>query len=267
MDDFLLFALLGGAATALFTAPVGCFVVWRRMAFFSDALAHSTILGIAIGLMAGLPMMAGMLGVAVLVALLMLWLERTAFLPQDALLGILTNVLLALGVIAVSLAQVSQVQIYDYLFGDILTITEDDLLLLGGMAVVVPVLLAWQWNKLLLVTMHPDLAAAEGVKVTEARLFFMLLMTVVVAAGVHFMGVLLVSALLIIPAASARSFSHSPVGMAVGSAIVSLMAVAVGIKAAFQYDLPVSPAIAATAGVFFMASLLVRGLRGRGAAL
>lgn len=259
IDELLLLALAGGLATALFTAPVGCFVVWRRMAFYGDALAHSTILGIAISLLFTLSTMAGVLIVALLVAALMLAMERVSALSPDTLLGVLTHSLLALGILALAFTDATQVRIYEFLFGDILAIGWQDVWLLLGVAVLVWGVLLPQWQKMLLATLHPDLAAAEGVPVARCRFIFMLLLTLVVAAGVHFMGVLMVSALLVIPPAVARCFSRSPGAMFAGAVLVSLLAVAAGIFGAFAYDLPAAPAIAAAAGVLFLLGLVLSG--------
>ncbi|HSR70742.1 MAG TPA: iron chelate uptake ABC transporter family permease subunit, partial [Kiloniellales bacterium] len=209
-EDFFLRALAAGCGVALVAGPLGCLVVWRRMAYFGATLAHSALLGIALGLLLGVDPMLGIAASSVAVALLVVALQRQRQIASDTLLGLLAHSGLALGLIALGFLPAVRVDLMGYLFGDVLAVNWADLLWiwLGG-AVVLGCLVAL-WRPLLNTTLNEELARAEGVPVALAEIAFMLLLAVVIAIAMKVVGVLLIVSLLIVPAAAARPFAGTP---------------------------------------------------------
>lgn len=260
MDDFIWRALLGGLGLAAVSGPLGSFVVWRRMAFFGDALAHSALLGIALGFLFRVNLTAGVVGVCVLLALLLTALQGRTRLAGDTILGIFAHSSLAFGLVVVSFMDRLRVDLISFLFGDILAVTPLDLAWIYGAGIVVLGVLAWLWQPLLSLTVHEDLARVEGVPAERVRLAFVLLMAIVVAIAMKIVGVLLITALLIIPAAAARNFARSPEQMAAFAALAGALAVTVGLAASLVLDTPSGPSIVAASAILFALSLAGRRL-------
>ncbi len=250
-DPFILRALAAGVGIALIAGPLGCFVVWRRMAYFGDSLAHSALLGIALGLLTGINTSVGTILVCSAFALILLWLQHTRILATDTLLGILAHAALSIGMVAISFAGNQQFDLHSYLFGDILTVRLDDLYWIFGGGIIVLLLLWRNWLSLTLMTIHEDLAKAEGVRTFWVNLMLMLLMTIVVAVSIRIVGILLITSLLAIPAATARQWVRSPEAMAVLSAVFGLFAVFGGIFGSAYLDTPTGPTIVTAATVMF----------------
>ena len=256
IDDFLLRAAIGGIGLALVAGPIGCFVVWRRMAYFGDSLAHSALLGIALGFLLGIDPTLGVAATAVTAALLMAGLQLKERLASDTLLGILSHGGLAFGLIAIGLTQGLRTDLFAYLFGDVLAIDGSDLawIWIGGGAALTG--LALIWRPLLALTVHEELARAEGKKVALAKLAYLLLIALMVAVAMKIVGVLLVTALLIIPAAAARALARSPEGMAALAALMGIVAVLLGLGASWWLDTPSGPSIVAAATLLFFVTAL-----------
>ena len=255
MPDFLLLALLAGLGVALMAGPLGSFAVWRRMAYFGDTLAHSALLGVTFGLLLQINLnIAVALGCLVL-ALLLVALQQNRFLATDTLLGILSHSTLALGLVTVSLFSDNRVDLLAYLFGDILSVTLTDVMTVWIIAAVVIGLLLRIWRPLLAITVHEELARVEGIPVTAVRTGLMLLMALVIAIAMKVVGVLLITALLIIPAAASRRLTHTPEHMAVGASLLAGLAVALGLAASLWWDSPPGPSIVLAATVFFILTL------------
>ena len=258
MDDFIINALLAGIALALVAGPLGCVVVWRRMAYFGDTLAHAALLGVALAVSANLLPQVGVALVGIGLAVLLFWLEKQREISTDTLLGILSHTALALGLIVLSVIQreSSGIDLMAYLFGDILAINRNQLgwMYLGVLAIT----LAWWklWPGLLSISVHEELARTDGVPVAALRFAFMLMLALVIAVAINVVGILLVTALLIIPAASARLFSRTPVQMALLSMLFATFAVISGLGSSLQWDVPAGPMIVVMAAiVFFIARL------------
>ncbi|MEN2975827.1 metal ABC transporter permease [Tistrella bauzanensis] len=250
-DAFLLRALAGGIGLALVMGPLGCFVVWRRMAYFGDTLAHSALLGITLGTVTGLGYGPGIVVACLSVAILLVVLKRRQPLAEDTLLGILAHSALSLGLVAMALAGNPRVDMMAYLFGDILAIDTGDLwsIWLGGAGVLAA--LALLWRRLLAITVDEDLARVEGVPVLVVQLAFMGLIALVIALAMKIVGVLLVTSLLVIPAAAARRLAATPEAMAAAAAGLGAVAVTLGLGASMVWDLPSGPAVVVTAAVIF----------------
>ncbi len=259
LDTFILYALAAGVGVALVAAPLGCFVVWRGLAFFGDALAHSALLGLAFGIALGVAPGAAVLAFAVLFALALAGLERFGPLASDTLLGILAPSLLAAGMAAAALLPGGRLDLLGALFGDVLAVGPVDLAWIYGGGLVVLASLAWLWRPLIAATADADVAAVEGIAVGRLNLSLLLLLALTVALAVKVVGVLLIGALLVIPAATARSLARSPEGMAGIAAATGALAVVLGLAASFAWDLPAGPAIVLAAALLFALSLAASG--------
>jgi zinc transport system permease protein len=261
LDDFFTRALLAGIGIALIAGPLGCFVVWRRMAYFGDTMAHSALLGVAMSLLFSVNIMVGVFGVAALVALALMALERRRTLPSDALLGILSHSALAVGLVAVSFMTWLRFDLNGLLFGDILSVTAADLSIIYGGGMLILVALVRLWSPLLADTVNHEIAEAEGMKPQRARIAFMFLVASVIAIAMKIVGIMLITALLIIPAAAARRFAKTPEMMALMAAAAGCLAVAGGLFGSLKFDTPSGPSIVVAALGLFLLSLLPFGER------
>lgn len=256
MADFILRALAAGLLLAAAAGPLGCFVVWRRMAYFGDTLAHSALLGIAFGLLFDINMQLAVVAGCCVIAVLLVLMERNKSLASDTLLGILAHSSLALGLVLLSFTSV-QIDYQAYLFGDLLTVSAAELWWIAGGSLLALATLTVFWNRLLAITLHQELAQVEGLAVTRLRLMLMLVMAIVVAASMNVVGVLLITSLLIIPPATARHFARSPEQMAAGAAFVGALAVCGGIGASAFSDAPAGPSIVVMAALLFLFSAAI----------
>ncbi len=254
LDDFFVRALVAGIGLALVVGPLGCFVVWRRMAYFGDTMAHSALLGVALALLLDVSIIASAFVVAVLVSLALLALQNRNALPPDALLGILSHSTLALGLVIVAFMTWIRIDLMGFLFGDILAVTSLDIAVIYGGGAVILGTLALIWRPLLASTISAELAQADGFRPAQAKFVFMLLLASVIAMAMKLVGILLITALLIIPTATARRFSASPEQMAVLSALVGAVAVVSGLFASLKFDTPSGPSIVVGALVLFLVS-------------
>ncbi len=202
MIELLLPPLFAGLAVALVSGPMGAFVVWRRMAFFGDTLAHGALLGAALGLALDISLYLAVVAICLGLAAALTALQHQQQLASDTLLGIVAHTTLALGVIAISLQQGIQVDLFAYLFGDLLAVGWQDALALWAGAILILLLMLWQWRALLSITVSEELAQVEGVAVQRTRLLLMLLLALLIAGAIRTVGVLLITSLLVIPAAS-----------------------------------------------------------------
>lgn len=258
MPNFLLNALLAGLGVAMVAGPLGAFVVWRRMAFFGDTLAHGALLGVALGALLRVDATLAVAAVSLILALLFLPLERQRGLSADSALGVLAQTSLSLGLIAMSLIEGARPDLLGALFGDVLAVTPDDLAWIwGGGALVLGLLLAW-WRPLLALTVSEDIARVEGVPVARLRLALTLMIALVLAVALKVIGLLLFSALLVIPAAAARRLSATPEQMALLASAIGALAVMGGLGASALVDIPAGPGIVTAAAVIFAAVQLAR---------
>lgn len=255
IEGFVLKALLAGVGIAVVAAPLGCFIVWRRMAYFGATIAHSGLLGVAVGLALSIDLTVGVIAVALALSALLVGLQRQRLLPTDTLLGILAHVALAAGLIAASMLSGGRLDLMGYLFGDILAVTNTDLIWIFGGGAVILALTLWIWRPLLAVSMHEELAMAEGINAGWVSAAFMLLLALTVALAMKLVGILLIASLLIIPAATARPFARTPEQMAVIAAIVAALGVVLGIGASVIADTPAGPSIVMALAILFTFSL------------
>ena len=256
LDDFLARAAIAGIGVALAAGPLGCFVVWRRMAYFGDATAHAAMLGVALALGFEISIFAGVLVVAAAMALMISGFERRGF-AMDTALGVLSHGALALGLVVASFLPGVRIDLMAYLFGDILTVGKSDLAVIWTGALLVLGLLAWRWSRLLTATLNPDLAVAAGVNARREQLVLTLSLAIVVAVAIKVVGALLITAMLIIPAAAARPLTRSPEAMAAGAVLIAVVAVLLGLSASYHLDTPTGPSIVVAAIFAFSGSALV----------
>ncbi|RJF81391.1 zinc ABC transporter permease subunit ZnuB [Azospirillum cavernae] len=257
MDDFLIRALAAGCGIAVLAGPLGSFVVWRRMAYFGDTLSHSALLGVTLGFLLGVNPMIGVMVVCVALALALVGLQRRRTLAADTVLGILSHGSLSLGLVALAFLETLRVDLMAYLFGDILSVTANDLVWIYSGGTVALTGLALLWRRLLAVTVDEDLARVEGMPVDALRLAFMLLIALVIAIAMKIVGILLITSLLIIPAAAARRFTRTPESMAALASVFGVVAVVAGLLASLTWDLPGGPSVVVAAASLFLVGSLI----------
>ena len=260
LDDFMVRASLAGIGVAFAAAPLGCFVVWRRMAYFGDATAHAAILGVALSLAFSMSIFVGTVIVALLMALTVSFLSRRGY-AMDTLLGVLAHSALAFGLVAVSFLSGIRIDLMAYLFGDILAVSRSDLAVIWGGALLVILLICWRWSALLTSTLNEDLAYASGINPKREQLVLTIALAATVAVAIKVVGVLLIAAMLIIPAAAARPLSRTPEGMAVIAGVIGTLSAVVGLRAAYVFDTPAGPSIVCVAAMTFLVSSVLKGVR------
>ena len=251
IEPFILRAVIAGIGVAVIAGAIGCFVVWRKMAYFGDSLAHSALLGVALGLVLGISTNLGTIIICSIFAIVLIWLQQKKILATDTLLGILAHSALSVGMVTLSLLERS-VDLHSYLFGDILAVNSSEIyyILFGGFFVLI--FLYFNWSSFVLMTIDEKLARAEGINVVINQLLIMLLMTIVVAVSFKIVGLLLITSLLIIPAASARQLAHSPELMAVISSVLAVFSVILGILSSIYLDTPSGPSIVVMSALIFV---------------
>ena len=255
-DDFLVRAMFASVGVALAAAPLGCFVVWRRMAYFGDTTAHAAVLGIALSLALSAPIFAGVLLMSFLMAMTVSGLSGRGF-AMDTLLGVMAHSSLAIGLVVVSFLSGIRIDLMSYLFGDILAVGKTDLIVIWVGALVVVGLVVWRWSGLLLSTLNTDLALASGFKPKREQFFLTIALAMVVAVAIKVVGVLLIAAMLIVPAATARAFSHTPEMMAVIAACIGAFCSLSGLQASYFFDTPTGPTIVCVSALLFLVTNLV----------
>ncbi len=258
MEELILRALGAGLLVAMITGPMGCFVIWQRMAYFGDTLAHSALLGIALSLLLAIDTGLTVLVGAICIALLLAWMETSRRLPLDTVLGMVAHVTLAAGVILLGLTQQGQIDWLAYLFGDLLAVSWRQVLqtaLLGG---VVLALVCACWSKFVALAVDSDLAQAEGLAVKRYQTLLLILMAITATTAMQVVGVLLVTALLIIPAAAARQLAKTPAQMAVFASIIGCLGVLAGVAASYHADIAAGPAIVVASFCLYLLASLKR---------
>ena len=251
MDDFLIRAALAGIGVAVAAGPLGCFVVWRRMAYFGDTLAHSALLGVALGFLLGTAPTFGTMATGIVVALLLVWLQQKRDWSSDTLLGLLSHTTLAGGLVAITFVQGVRIDLMAYLFGDILAVSNTDVAWIWVGATVVSSVVAMLWRPLVALTVNKDMAMAEGIPGHKIELAFVVLIAVVVAISMKVVGILLITAMLIIPPATARHIARTPEQMALVAILAGCLAIAIGLTGSFRWDVPAGPAIVLSAAALF----------------
>lgn len=252
MDDFIVNALIAGIMVAAIAGPLGCFMVWRKMAYFGDTISHSALMGVALGIAFDSQNPLIMIFTCAAIAMFLLFLQRDRRFSSDTLLGILAHSALSVGMIVISMMDHFRQDMMFYLIGNILAISLNDIYTIAMMVALSTLCLVLIWRSLLSVTVHEDLAQIEGIKVNLIKIVYMLLIAFLVAVSLKVIGVLLITALMIIPAAAARTISNTPLQMIMASSIAGVISVIAGIAVSNQWDVPTGPAIVLCATMLFI---------------
>ena len=260
-DDFIVRAFAAGIGLAFITGPLGCFIVWRRLSYFGDTIAHSALLGVVIAYALDFNLIIAVFVVSCLLALSLLFLQRRTNLPDDALLGLLAHSVLAIGLVLLGILSFIRIDLMGLLFGDILSVNVTDLLFVwigGGIVLIVLILI---WRPLFAGTVNLELAKAEGLNPDLANAIFTLLIASVIAISIRIVGILLITGLLIIPASASRNLSSTPIQMAIISSIIGVASVVLGIQTSMIWNTPTGPTILTiTLGVFILTLLPLKKL-------
>jgi zinc transport system permease protein len=261
LEPFLVRAIIAGLALAIVAAPLGCFVIWQRMAYFGETVAQASLIGVALSLAFRLDITLGVVVIALLVACLMLWFGRQQVVAIDSILGLLHHAALATGVVAMSMLKGPPVDLLGFLFGDVFAVTTADIAWIAGGGAAVLAIVAWLWQPLLRLALHEDLAAAEGIDRRQVRAVFTILLAVTIAVAMKIVGVLLVMAFLVVPAVAARPLSGTPERMVLLTALVAAASIVTGLGLSATFDSPGGPSIVIVMSIAAAASLTAAGVR------
>ena len=256
LDDFFIRALIAGIGVALVTGPLGCFVVWRRLSYFGDTLSHSALLGVTIAYSFEFNIALSVFIISSVVALILIQLQKKTNLPGDALLGLLAHSSLAVGLVVIGFLTFIRFDIMGLLFGDILAVTTNDLIIIWTGGALILFVLKLIWKPLFASTVNYELAEAEGLNPDRSKAIFTILMAAVIAISIKMVGLLLITGMLIIPAAMARNISDSPKKMVLYSVIGGLLSVILGLFSSLEFNTSSGPSIIMAALVLFILSLL-----------
>ncbi|HGN1201028.1 TPA: zinc ABC transporter permease subunit ZnuB [Providencia rettgeri] len=258
MIELLLPGWIAGMLLAIAAGPLGSFVVWRRMSYFGDTLAHASLLGVAFGLLLNINPFYAVIAVTLLLALILVWLEKRPQLAVDTLLGIMAHSSLSLGLVVVSLMANVRVDLMAYLFGDLLSVSYEDIITIFIGVIVVCGLLFYRWRALLSITVNPELAFVDGINIQRLRLLLMLVTALTIGIAMKFVGALIITSLLIIPAATARRFARTPEQMAFIAVLIGMIAVTGGLTFSAFYDTPAGPSVVLVSAILFVLSLAIK---------
>tara|TARA_B100001063_G_C16758126_1_gene554346 strand:- start:900 stop:1700 length:801 start_codon:yes stop_codon:yes gene_type:complete len=255
LDDFFIRALIAGIGVALVAGPLGCLVIWRRLSYFGDTLSHSALLGVAFSFVFDLNISFAVFLLSGIVAIFLLDLQRRTSLPGDALLGLLAHASLAIGLVFISFLTFIRFDLMGLLFGDILSVSRNDIYLIWIGGLLILGVLYFIWQSIFAATVNSDIASAEGMKPNFANLIFTILLAGVIAISIKMIGVLLITGLLIIPAAMARNLSNNPKQMVLFAVLAGVSSVVIGLFLSLEFNSPSGPTILVAAFILFILSL------------
>ena len=256
LDDFFIRALLAGIGVALVTGPLGCFVVWRRLSYFGDTLSHSALLGVTLAYSLEFNIALSVFIISALIALILINLQKRTNLPGDALLGLLAHSSLAVGLVVIGFLSFIRFDIMGLLFGDILAVNVNDIITIWVGGAIILLVLKLIWKSLFASTVNYELAEAEGLDPDKAKAIFTILMAAIIAISIKMVGLLLITGMLIIPAAMARNMSNSPKQMILFSVIGGLLSVVIGLFTSLEFNTASGPSIITASLFLFILSLL-----------
>lgn len=257
MIELLLPSLLAGLCLSCLTGPLGTFVVWRRMSYFGDTLSHAALLGVAFGFLFDINLFYAIVLVTLILAIGLLWLESQKQLPVDTLLGILAHSALSLGLVVISLMNSIRIDLMGYLFGDLLSITMFDVYQILICVVIIGILLIWRWNQFLFITVSEELAFSHGINVPLTKFMLTILLALTIGISMKFVGALIITALLIIPAATAKYYAKNPESMAFFAILIGMLSILGGILFSLIYDTPTGPSVVLSNTCLFFISLFI----------
>ncbi|QOW44622.1 MULTISPECIES: zinc ABC transporter permease subunit ZnuB [Acinetobacter] len=258
--QLLLPAWIMGTLLVFLTAPLGCLMLWRRMSFFADTMAHGTLLGVALAAVLSLPLWIGVTFTAILLVAI-LWVLHDPRLPNDALLALCSATLLCSGLLLIQHLPALRPELLSYLFGDLLTIEWSDLPVFIGIIIAALAVLFHYWQAQIQIAIDPDIAVSEGVNAKWQRLIFMLLLALFTVLALRAVGSLLMGALLVIPALSARLVSHSPKQMVIAAFIIAQMGVTVGLWSSTGLNISTGLSIVLTMSIVFAMIFIIQKVK------
>ena len=254
-DDFFTRALIAGIGIAIVTGPLGCLVIWRRLSYFGDTLAHSALLGVTLAYAFSFNISLSVFIISGTVALLLISLQKRTKLAGDSLLGLLAHSSLAIGLVLIGFLTSIRFDLMGLLFGDILAVTTQDILIIWFGGLIILGILFYIWKSIFAATVNYDLAAAEGMKPDLSNFIFTILLAGVIAISIKMIGALLITGLLLIQAASARSLSNNPFQMVILSILVGITSVITGLFGSLELNTASGPSIVVAALVLFILSI------------
>lgn len=260
LDDFLLRSLIAGVIMVVIAAPMGCLMVWQRLAFLGDTLGHAAVFGVALGLMLQLMPIVGVLAVALLIVFSLSRVSSFNTAMSETTLAIISHTGLAGGIILVGTLGAGRVNLESILFGDLLATTPTDLLGLLATTFVLLLLLLRYWRAFVAMSVSREIAQAEGIEVRRLQFLMYAMIALLVAVMMKVMGVLLIAAMLVIPTSSARLFSRGPEQMVAISALYGFAALGGGLTSSYHFDWQTGPAIVVCATALLLLTLAVRRL-------
>ncbi|MGP1939073.1 MAG: zinc ABC transporter permease subunit ZnuB [Arsenophonus sp. ET-DL9-MAG3] len=258
MIDLLLPSWLAGILLAIVAGPLGSFIIWRRMSYFGDTLAHASLLGIVFALLLNLNVFYTVIAVTLVLSILLIWLEKCQELAIDTLLGIMAHSTLSVGLVLMSLITNIRIDLMTYLFGDLLSITTKDIFLIAISVTIICLIIIWQWRNLLSVTVNQDLAFIDGIKIQRIKILLILITAFAISIATKFVGALIITSLLIIPPATCRRFSKTPEQMVIAAIIIGMVAVTTGLILSAYYDTPAGPSVVICASFLFILNLFFK---------
>lgn len=256
MINLLFLSWIGGVMLSITSGMLGPFVIWRRMSCFGDALSHISLLGIVFALLLNINIFFSIIIITFISAISLISLENINNLNIEILLSIISHAALSLALILISFMPYINIDLMSYLFGDLLAINFFDLSIIGFQVLFVAFILTWKWKDLLLLIIHAEIAQVEGVNIKHTKLILMLITAFSIGISMKFFGSLIINALLIIPAATARRFSHSPEHMVIFSIFFGILSVTSGLALSAIYDTPAGPSVVVSSIFFFIFSML-----------
>ncbi|MFT4325151.1 MAG: iron chelate uptake ABC transporter family permease subunit [Candidatus Liberibacter psyllaurous] len=255
-NEFFIRALFAGIGIILSTGPLGCFIVWQRMTYFGDTIAHSALLGVAFSLMLNLPLPLCIFMVAALTSIILLQIQKSEFIASDAILGVITHSTISISLIMLSFMTWVNTDLTSFLFGDILAVNTNDIIIIWSVGILNIVILIKIWKSLLATTVNYELAKAEGMQPEKVKLIFTMITALMISISIKFIGITLITSLLILPTVTARRFATSPENMVILTTVIGILGVILGLYGSLIFDTPSGPSIIITSLIFFILSFL-----------
>lgn len=256
MTDCIIKAILAGIGIAIIAGPIGSLMMWRRMTYFGDALAHATLLGASIAIILNINIYCGLIAISLIIAILLTIITEQQKFTNDSTLSILSHIILAVGLISATLSKNTRIDLLGYLYGDILSINNIDLIYIYVIDIIIIGILSFIWDKLVFITIHKELAIAEGIKETAIKWIFILLISLIFIVATRLVGILLINSLLTIPCAIAKMWAKSTKQMAILGSIFGCITIVMGILTALIWDLPTGPTIVVSSALLFLIALI-----------
>ena len=262
-DDFFTRALIAGVGIAIIAGPLGCLVIWRRLSYFGDTLSHSALLGVTLAYAFSTNITLSVFIISSVVAILLINLQKRTKLAGDSLLGLLAHSTLAIGLVLIGFLSSIRFDLMGLLFGDILAVTTEDIALVWIGGIIILGILYFIWKSLFSATVNYDLAAVEGMRPEISNLIFTLLLAAVIALSIKMIGALLITGLLLIPAAIARNLSNNPKQMIIIAILAGIASVVLGLFTSLELNTSSGPSIVVVSLALFILSLIPLEIRGQ----